>query len=113
MHLAATSACFDTLVGDMPALPTTGQWQSLFLPEGCELRWSSSDLKCCFYSYALPKVWWKSMAFSKPLNGAVFGKPGKKVYVCSAVVPMGWTSSTGIIQHIHRTVLLFALSPEA
>eukprot|EP00973_Karenia_brevis_P051436 7143261-Karenia_brevis.AAC.1 len=26
---------------------------------------------------------------------------------------MGWTSSTGIIQHIHRTVLLFALSPEA
>eukprot|EP00973_Karenia_brevis_P071172 9888254-Karenia_brevis.AAC.1 len=26
---------------------------------------------------------------------------------------MGWTSSTGVIQHIHRNVLLYALSPRS
>eukprot|EP00973_Karenia_brevis_P066890 9298810-Karenia_brevis.AAC.1 len=44
MHLGATKVCFSAIQGDMPILPTTGQWQSVFLPADCELRWSSSDL---------------------------------------------------------------------
>eukprot|EP00973_Karenia_brevis_P007483 1012740-Karenia_brevis.AAC.1 len=44
MHLAATNVCFEAIAGDMPTLPTTGQWQCLHLPSDCELRWSSSDL---------------------------------------------------------------------
>eukprot|EP00973_Karenia_brevis_P069264 9630767-Karenia_brevis.AAC.1 len=53
------------------------------------------------------------MAFSKALAGALFERPGKKVYDCSAVVSMGWTSSTGIIQHIHQNLLLYSLSKNA
>eukprot|EP00973_Karenia_brevis_P049804 6915363-Karenia_brevis.AAC.1 len=97
INFAATHVCLDAIEGDMPALPTTGQWRCLYFSSDCVLRWSTSDLKCCFYLCSLPKVWWPYMAFNKPLDGSLFGEKGEKVYVCSTVVPMKWASSTEVI----------------
>ena len=43
---------------------------------------------------------------AKPVNRECFfpGRPGQ-VYLCSKVVPMGWVSATGVIQHVHRRLL--------
>eukprot|EP00973_Karenia_brevis_P010541 1429680-Karenia_brevis.AAC.1 len=53
------------------------------------------------------------MAFNKPVDSALLGlKPSRNVFLCSRVVPMGWVSSTGLIQHVHRNLLLHTLPPE-
>ena len=44
-----------------------------------------------------------SLHVRRDLLGLVGTDP---VWLASTVVPMGWISSTGVIQHIHRRLLL-------
>ena len=46
------------------------------------------------------------MTFAKPVNRDCFfpGSSGQ-VYLCSKVVSMSWISATGVIQHVHRSLL--------
>eukprot|EP00973_Karenia_brevis_P081473 11294251-Karenia_brevis.AAC.1 len=114
MHLACCNVLFRCLEGDMNKLPSPGLWQGICVQDGEVLLWSSADLRCCFYIYELPKPWRKYMIFNKFIWSDYLGmKPSRKVYLCSRVVPMGWVSSTGLIQHIHRNLLLHTLPVEA
>ena len=106
MNLIPSNQVQIAIEGDMAALPTDGQWRCIVLRDGEVLFWSSDDLRCCFYIFSLPPVWHKYMAFARPLPRAKVGLPGPgKVHLCSRVVPMGWISATGVIQHIHRRLL--------
>ena len=93
----------------MPQPPTSGQWRCLILEEEEEktLIWSGDDLKCCFYVFEIPKPWRRWMAFAKLVSRSNCFVPGSsgQVYHCSKVVPMGWVSATGVIQHVHRRLL--------
>ena len=73
---------------------------------GETLVWSGEDLKCCFYVFKVPQPRRKWMAFAAPVARSCFfpGSTGV-VYLCSKVVPMGWISATGVIQHVQRRVL--------
>ena len=107
MNMIPSNWMQQTIVGDMDVLPHASQWHGLVLEEGEFLLWSEEDQKCCFYVYRLPKSWRGWMAFCRPIRGElVGGTVGQVVYLASAVVPMGWASATGIIQHIHRQMLL-------
>eukprot|EP00973_Karenia_brevis_P027772 3827757-Karenia_brevis.AAC.1 len=68
----------------MDKLPTAGLWQAVSLADEEVLLWSSTDLKCCFYIYLLPKAWWRYMIFNKPIASTELGlKPSRQVYLCS------------------------------
>ena len=68
--------------------------------------WSGEDLKCCFCVFEIPKPWRTWMTFAKPVNRECFfpGRPGQ-VCLCSMVVPTGWVSDTGVVQHGRRRLL--------
>ncbi|CAK0802495.1 unnamed protein product, partial [Prorocentrum cordatum] len=112
MNITPSNFIQNTIEGDMPMLPHSDKWKSVILRSGEVMLWSAEDLKCCFYVYSLGDVWLKYMAISKPVRRCVAGLSGKgMIYLAAAVVPMGWISATGVIQHIHRR-LLRARHPE-
>ncbi|CAK0842773.1 unnamed protein product, partial [Prorocentrum cordatum] len=106
MNIIPSNWLQETVQGDMGLLPTTDKWKSIILRSGEVMMSSSEDLKCCFYVYRLPAVWHKYMALSKKVSRSCLGLDGAgEVHVAAAVIPMGWVSATGIIQHIHRRLL--------
>ncbi|CAK0812662.1 unnamed protein product, partial [Prorocentrum cordatum] len=106
MNIIPSNWLQETVQGDMGLLPTTDKWKSIILRSGEVMMSSSEDLKCCFYVYRLPAVWHKYMALSKKVSRSCLGLDGTgEVHVAAAVIPMGWVSATGIIQHIHRWLL--------
>ncbi|CAK0870953.1 unnamed protein product, partial [Prorocentrum cordatum] len=106
MNIIPSNWLQETVQGDMGLLPTTDKWKSIILRSGEVMMSSSEDLKCCFYVYRLPAVWHKYMALSKKVSRSCLGLDGTgEVHVAAAVIPMGWVSATGIIQHIHRRLL--------
>ena len=67
----------------------------------------SEDFESCFNLFRLPSVWLKYFAFSKLVPASLFGEDSDRLaYPAIAVVPMGFTASVGIIQHIVRRLVL-------
>lgn len=57
-------------------------------------------MQSCFNLFYLPPQWKDDFAFEKQLDTSVFGgEPGVLTHVGLRVVPMGWTTSVGIIQN--------------
>ena len=69
---------------------------------------SSEDLRCFFYTLALPPCWYPFLCFNKPLPPARAPPEmrGEVCYPCSKVLPRGFLNSVGIAQHVHRTLVL-------
>ena len=98
MNIAGTNVIFELIVGDMRKLPSYGQWQCIKVGQYEELLWNSADLKCCFYVYEVPVLWRVYMVFDISIQGCDYGiEATGTLYLCSKVVPMGWTSATSII----------------
>lgn len=49
------------------------------------------------------------MAFNRPLPAELAGDKEGKWFPCSAVLPMGFKSSVGLAQHVHRFIMKQAL----
>ncbi|CAE7349712.1 unnamed protein product [Symbiodinium sp. CCMP2592] len=71
-----------------------------------ELLISSEDIRAMFYIFGLPSCWLPYFAFNKPVPEDLV-PPGvdESCYLCSKVLPMGFISSVGVAQHIHRNFL--------
>jgi len=107
MNLVPSNAYQRELAGDINSLPTPGQWQNIILEPGEELRWSSLDLRCCFYIYRLPECWRGFFTFAQKVWGPDVGLPNLGwTHVAATVVPVGWISACGIVQQVHRNLLL-------
>eukprot|EP00972_Heterocapsa_arctica_P052018 7653761-Heterocapsa_arctica.AAC.1 len=63
---------------------------------------SGEDMQGCFHVFRLPAVWRKWFALSKPIHRRGDGGVLQEVWLTVGVVPMGWLSAVGIVQHIHR-----------
>ena len=91
----------------MDKLPLPVQWFLIVVGWNQVVRWSSDDLSCCFYVYKLGKKWPPYMAFSKPIKGELVGRPEEPfVYLAAQVIPMGFAPAAGMVQHIHRNLML-------
>jgi len=93
--------------GDVKTLAGAPSLQHVVLPSGTLLRTSAEDMVAAFYLFALPPVWSTYMAFSKTVSWSALGskKPGK-TRVGACVLPMGWSSAVGLMQHAHRRIAL-------
>ena len=97
MNLIPLNEICLTAEGDVALLPFAGQWSNLQLLSDQVLLWSAEDLRCFFYLFEVPPHWWGRMAFDlKPVD------PTSGDFLVGRVLGMGWVSSVGIAQHIHR-----------
>ena len=67
---------------------------------------SSEDIRCMFYLFALPPVWYPFLGINRPVpDDLVPPSVEEECYLVSRVLPMGYLNSVGIAQHLHRNLL--------
>ena len=114
--------------GDIEQMPVGGEWLHIALETDEIVLWSSDDIQGCFHVFSLPPSWRRWMILSKPIRVATpgisrvstsednlchpcaaSGTMGhgqfREVWLALAVIPMGWLSAVGVIQHLHRNII--------
>ena len=106
MNLIPTNSLFLPVDGDVQTLPLLPQMNAFEIQPSEELLISSEDIRAMFYIFGLPFCWFPYFAFNKPVPEDLV-PPGvnESCYLCSKVLPMGFISSVGVAQHIHRNFL--------
>ena len=107
MNLVPLNSLCRPLSGDVDTLPTWSGMSPFFLQPGQNLVVSSEDVKCFFYTMAVPPSWIKYLAFNKPVPDHALPShlKNKSVFLASRVLPMGFLNSVCLAQHVHRTLV--------
>ncbi len=107
MDFRPANAVTRVIEGDVRTLAGSPTFQHIVLPEGQVLRMSAEDLVSAFYLFGLPDGWAQLMSFQKPVSWKALGfeKEGHTT-VGACVLPMGWASAVGVLQHAHRRLAL-------
>ena len=101
MNLIPINKITHQLPGAVDSLPAITAWQSTVLDGEESIAVWQSDMSSAFYLFKIPEQWGKFLSFNIVLSGAEVGFPGiKKVALCSNVIPMGWSSSVGLMQEM-------------
>lgn len=107
MDFRCCNAICRVIEGDVKTLAGAPALQHLVLPEGTVLKISAEDLVSAFYLFALPEGWSKMMCFERPVTWKALGEEREgSTYIGAAVLPMGWNSAVGVLQHAHRNLAL-------
>jgi len=78
----------------------------VLLEEGEVLLMDEDDECNCFHLYELPQAWMSYFAFNHPMDGTAFGgEAGEVWFPALRVIPMGWVSSTDVLQDIARGLI--------
>ena len=68
---------------------------------------SQADMASAFYLFAIPEQWFPYFCLNYLVDGSAIGlEKGKKFRPTIRVLPMGWSSSVGLMQQISREILL-------
>lgn len=110
MDLRPLNALCMPLSGDVDTLPSWGGMTAFFLQPKEHLVISSEDVKCFFYTMKVPHCWVKFLAFNKlvPQDALPRHLWGKRIYLASAVLPMGFLNSVSLAQHVHRNLVAWS-----
>lgn len=110
MNLIPLNSLCVPLSGDVDTLPSWGAMSPFFLQPSERLLVSSEDVKCFFYTMRVPLVWVKYLAFNKLVPNEVLPLhlQGKRVYIASLVLPMGFLNSVSLAQHVHRNLVTWS-----
>ena len=114
MNLVPTNSLFRVIQGDIGFLPNAASWIPLVVAEGSELFLSQGDMSSAFYLFRVPPCWEKFLMFNFSTSGGLINMdPNKKYRPACVVLPMGWSSSVGIMQQLTREILLTKGLPES
>ena len=107
MDFRAVNSVTEIVAGDVRSLAGAPSLQHVVLPAGKVIRMSADDLVAAFYLFRLPAEWSRLMCFASKVAWRCLGidRDGA-VYVGATVLPMGWSSAVGILQHAHRRLAL-------
>ena len=110
MDLRGSNAILKMVCGDVKTLAGAAAFTTVALEENFVISISGDDLVSSFYLFRLPSTWTPFLAFEKQVAWQALGvnRPGK-TYLGACVLPMGFNSSVGIMQHIHRRMALRSL----
>ncbi len=73
---------------------------------------SQADMSSAFYLFRLPPAWLKYLAFNYKIRRSNVGLRGAGfVFPACRVLPMGWSSSVGLMQMASRELLLRSRLP--
>ena len=110
MNLTPLNALCKPLAGDVDTLPCWSGMHPFFIQPSEGLLVSSEDVKCFFYTMGVPDTWVKFLAFNKlvPDEALPPDLQGKRVYLSSRVLPMGFLNSVSLAQHVHRNLVAWS-----
>ena len=110
MNLIPLNRLAHPLKGDVETLPSWSLMNPFFLQPSHNLLISSEDVRCFFYTMAVPHAWYKYLAFNKrvPDSCLPIELQGREVYLCSKVLPMGFLNSVSLAQHVHRNLAIWS-----
>ena len=107
MDFRAVNSVMRVIEGDVRTLVGAPSLQHVVLPEGYVLRVSAEDLVSAFYLFTLPEAWSHLMCFERTVKWRMLGvERDGETYVGASVLPMGWSSAVGLMQHAHRKLAL-------
>ncbi len=108
MNLIPLNSLCQSISGDVQTLPSWSLMNPFFIQPGEQLLISSEDVRCFFYVMAVPCGWWKFLGFNKEVPQGVVPPEfrGRKTYLVSKVLPMGFLNSVSLAQHVHRNLVL-------
>ena len=99
MNLIPINRALDVILGDIAELPSATAWQQLVLCDGDCISISQADMASAFYLFRLPPAWRRFLCFNFKLTRNQADLPGNGyVYPSCRVLPMGWSSSVGVMQ---------------
>eukprot|EP00971_Amphidinium_carterae_P352311 6492539-Amphidinium_carterae.1 len=131
MNLTASNSVMHTYGGDTGSLPSLSAWRGVVMQDNECLLCSWEDLKGCFYLISMDG-WEKYFVFNLPLAGPDLAEVERTLLMCTSVlpgimdkiasartsghrlwlsarvIPMGWVNAVGIVQCLHRELLLAA-----
>ncbi|CAK0843927.1 unnamed protein product, partial [Prorocentrum cordatum] len=77
-----------------------------------ELAWSWLDLKGRFYLFRSRRTWAPLFAFNWHCEASELGVPGHgRRWLASVTLPTGWKSAMGMVQYLHRKLLMRTGAP--
>ena len=108
MNLVPANAITRQIRGHVRNLPHITSWLSTFVEEGEVLHLWQSDMSNAFYLFRLPPQWCPYLAFNILRRGHEIGMANDHNEYCLActVLPMGWSSSVGVMQEVSERILL-------
>ena len=108
MNLVPFNTISEPLSGGVATLPAWSSMSPFFLQPNERLLISSEDVRCFFYTMAVPGDWVKYLAFNKviPDGSLPAHLKGRECYLASLVLPMGYLNSVSLAQHVHRNLVL-------
>eukprot|EP00438_Fugacium_kawagutii_P005653 Skav226155 [mRNA] locus=scaffold3275:8981:13610:+ [translate_table: standard] len=107
MDFRGVNSVTRVLEGDVRSLTGAPSLQHVVLPGSKVIRVSSDDLVSAFYLISLPKGWSRMMTFGPQVPWRVLGVQREgSVHIGARVLPMGWASAVGVLQHAHRRLAL-------
>ena len=106
MNLVPGNSVTKQIRGQVLGLPHITSWLSTFVDEGEEIRLWQSDMSNAFYLFRIPEVWGPYLSFnvSRYLLSHDGLREEQHVLACR-VLPMGWSSSVGVMQEVSQTIL--------
>ena len=106
MNLKPINRAMRIIQGDIAQLPSPVVWTQIHLGEGETIDVSQADMSSAFYLFRLPSAWHKFLAFDAKFDGKDLGLAAGVTYVPACqVLPMGWSSSVGIMQMVSRELI--------
>eukprot|EP00438_Fugacium_kawagutii_P001410 Skav219710 [mRNA] locus=scaffold776:167537:175718:- [translate_table: standard] len=110
MNLVPLNEIMEPLQGDVGTLPMWSLMTPFQLHAGESLLVSSEDVRCFFYTMAVPDHWLPFLAFNKLVPDCCLPShlKGQEVYLTSRVLPMGFLNSVSLAQHVHRNLALWS-----
>eukprot|EP00438_Fugacium_kawagutii_P004408 Skav228593 [mRNA] locus=scaffold1161:70199:75552:+ [translate_table: standard] len=107
MDFRGVNSVTKVLEGDVRTLTGAPALQHVVLPGGKVLRVSADDLVAAFYLFGLPRGWSRMMTFGPKVSWKKLGIDREgDVHIGARVLPMGWASAVGVLQHAHRRLAL-------
>lgn len=99
MNLIPLNNALSVARGDIDDLPSATTWQQLVLSGEDAISIFQADMNSAFYLFHLPPFWLQYMSFNIRFSRQELGlsHPGFVRPTCR-VLPMGWSSSVGLVQ---------------
>ena len=112
MDLRGSNAVLKIIGGDIRTLTGACAFTTVVLENGNQISISGDDLVSSFYLFKLPDSWLPYLTFEKEISWRALGidRDGS-TFLAASVLRMGFSSSVGIMQHVHRRLAL--LDPDA
>lgn len=95
--------------GDVATLPVASFLSRFTLSKDDNLFVDGVELQRCVNLFGLPEAWHGKMALAKRMPWSVVDKTcGGDTFVAATIVPMGWSLSADLIQHVLRSLICYA-----